>query len=454
MKNQRLLLFSIVLSSILSPFLSAAMNVALPQLSADLKMNAAELSWVNMSFLLASAAFCIPLGKIADHIGRRKIFIIGNYIVLITSAACIFIYNSGFFLIIRFIQGIGSSMLFVTGTAIITSAFPKESRGKFLGYNVTAVYIGLSAAPVLGGVLIEFFTWHSLFYVSIINCLIVLGLMHFYSDMDWKMDNKERFDFIGSAIYVVFMSLLMYGFANIIHTYALILTIVGLIGIIGFILFELKIKYPVFDVRFFKSNRRYAYSNLAALINYAATFEVGFILSLYFQYTRNLSPAETGAILMIQPAVMAIFATFSGRLSDKYDSRILSSLGMLISAFGVGMLAFTSCETPMQFFFVALVILGLGFGFFSTPNTHSVMNSVNPEQFGTASATLSTMRISGQMTSMGMATLFISWIIGSQKVNTSNASLFIDVMQYVFGIFFFLILLGTYFSWARGKHGA
>ena len=244
------------------------MNVALPQLSADLKMNAAELSWVNMSFLLASAAFCIPLGKIADHIGRRKIFIIGNYIVLITSAACIFIYNSGFFLIIRFIQGIGSSMLFVTGTAIITSAFPKESRGKFLGYNVTAVYIGLSAAPVLGGVLIEFFTWHSLFYVSIINCLIVLGLMHFYSDMDWKMDNKERFDFIGSAIYVVFMSLLMYGFANIIHTYALILTIVGLIGIIGFILFELKIKYPVFDVRFFKSNRRYAYSNLAALINF------------------------------------------------------------------------------------------------------------------------------------------------------------------------------------------
>lgn len=454
MSNQRLLLVAIITSSVLSPFLSAAMNVALPQLSRDLGMNAAELSWVNMSFLLASAAFCIPLGKMADRIGRRKVFLAGNYIVLLTSAACIFAHETYFFLSMRFIQGIGSSMLFVTGTAIITSAFPKESRGKFLGYNVTAVYIGLSAAPVLGGFLIEFLNWQSLFYVSIINSALVVGLLLFYSGEDWKTGRNTPFDWIGSIIYIVFMSLLMYGFANIIHPEAQIMTAVGAIGILAFIMYEYRLIHPVFDVKFFASSRRYAFSNLAALINYAATFAVGFLLSLYFQYTRGLSPAATGAILMIQPVVMAISATISGRMSDKFDSRILASLGMLLSAIGVGMLVFATAETPHEFFYAALAILGLGFGFFSTPNTHSVMNSVEPPQFGTASATLSTMRISGQMISMGMAALFISWIIGAHRVSPANALLLVDVMQYVFGIFFFLLLLGTWFSWARGKLAA
>ena len=454
MPNQRLLLIAIIISSVLSPFLSAAMNVALPQLSRDLGMNAAELSWVNMSFLLASAAFCIPLGKIADRIGRRKVFIAGNYIVLATSIACIFAQETYFFLALRFIQGIGSSMLFVTGTAIITSAFPKESRGKFLGYNVTAVYIGLSAAPVLGGFLIEFLSWHSLFYVSIINSAIVVLLLHFYKGEDWKTGANARFDWTGSVIYIVFMTLLMYGFANITQLEAQIMTALGAAGIIAFVAYEYRLQHPVFDVKFFASSRRYAFSNLAALINYAATFAVGFLLSLYFQYTRGLSPAATGAILMIQPVVMAVSATISGRLSDKYDSRILSSAGMLLSAIGVGMLVFSNAETPHGFFYAALAILGLGFGFFSTPNTHSVMNSVEPPQFGTASATLSTMRISGQMISMGMAALFISWLIGAHRVNPANALLLVDVMQYVFGIFFFLLLLGTYFSWARGKHAA
>lgn len=454
MPNQRLLLIAIITSSVLSPFLSAAMNVALPQLSRDLGMNAAELSWVNMSFLLASAAFCIPLGKIADRIGRRKIFIAGNYIVLLTSAACIFVQETYFFLALRFIQGIGSSMLFVTGTAIITSAFPKENRGKFLGYNVTAVYIGLSAAPVLGGFLIEFLSWHSLFYVSIINSAIVVLLLHFYNGEDWKTGSHAPFDWTGSVIYIVFMTLLMYGFANITQPEAQIMTALGAAGIIAFVAYEYRLQHPVFDVKFFASSRRYAFSNLAALINYAATFAVGFLLSLYFQYTRGLSPAATGAILMIQPVVMAVSATISGRLSDKYDSRILSSAGMLLSAIGVGMLVFSNAETPHEYFYSALAILGLGFGFFSTPNTHSVMNSVEPPHFGTASATLSTMRISGQMISMGMAALFISWIIGAHRVNSANALLLVDVMQYVFGIFFFLLLLGTWFSWARGKHAA
>ncbi len=451
MKNNQALLIAIIISSVLSPFLSSAINVALPQISAELGMTASELSWVNMSFLLASAAFLVPLGKIADHLGRKKMFLIGNGVVLLTSIACIAVDNTFAFLALRFVQGIGSAMMFVTATAIITSAFPRESRGKYLGYNVTAVYLGLSAAPVLGGFFIELFDWHSLFIISIINSIVVVVLVLFHQGDDWKESRKTPFDYLGSIVYIVFMTLLMYGFSHITSFESQIMAAIGALGIVGFILYEYRIPNPVFDVKFFGSSRVFAFSNLAALINYAATFGVGFLLSLYLQYTRGLNPGQTGAILMVQPVVMAIAANISGRLSDKYESRILASLGMLISAIGIGMLFFITIDTPFSFFYGALAVLGLGFGLFSTPNTHVVMNSVEPARFGMASASISTMRTSGMMISMGLATLFINWIIGAQKISSINAVLLVDVMKYVFGVFFVLSVWGIYLSWARGN---
>lgn len=451
MNHKKALLVAIIISSVLSPFLSSAINVALPQISTELGMTASELSWVNMSFLLASAAFLVPLGKIADHLGRKKMFIAGNLVVLITSVACISVTDTIAFLALRFIQGIGSSMMFVTATAIITSAFPRESRGKYLGYNVTAVYLGLSAAPVLGGFFIQLFNWHSLFIISIVNSFIVVMLLLIYKGEDWKESRKQPFDYIGSIVYIVFMTLLMYGFSHITNLESQVMATIGAIGIVGFILYEYRIKHPVFDVKFFGSSRVFAFSNLAALINYAATFGVGFLLSLYLQYTRKLSPGETGAILMVQPVVMAITANISGRLSDKHESRILASLGMLFSALGIALLFFITKDTPFTYFYVALSVLGLGFGLFSTPNTHVVMNSVEPARFGMASASISTMRTSGQMISMGLAALFINWFIGAEKITTLNATLLVDIMKYVFGVFFVLSVWGIYLSWARGK---
>ncbi len=449
MKSLAPLLAAIIISSILSPFLSAAINVALPQISNDLGLSASGMSWVNMSFLLASAAFLIPLGKLADRVGRKQIFLAGNIIVLFTSVFCIVVSDSLTFLVLRFIQGIGSSMMFVTATAMVTAAFPKEKRGRYIGYNVMAVYLGLSAAPVLGGLLVEAFSWESLFYTSVINNLAVIILMLFYREEKLSGASKTPFDLTGSVLFVVSMTLLMYGFAHATDWLAQIMATAGLAGLIFFIAYEWRQKDPVFDVRFFAGSRIFAFSNLAALINYAATFAVGFLLSLYFQYNRGLSPADTGKILMIQPVFMAIAATISGRLSDKTDPRLLASAGMLLSAIGVGLLFFINDQTPNTFFYIALFVLGLGFGLFSTPNTHAVMSSVEPRQFGMASASISTMRISGQMISMGLATLFIHWLIGASRVTPQNAFLLTEVMHYVFGIFFVLSLLGIWLSWAR-----
>ncbi|MBN2729289.1 MAG: MFS transporter [Bacteroidales bacterium] len=455
MKEQRPLLIAILISSVLGPFLSSAMNVALPQISDDLNMNATELSWVNMSFLLASAAFMIPLGKIADRVGRKAIFILGNIIVLITAIFCVTVSDSFVFLSLRFIQGIGSSMMFVTSMAIITSAFPKEQRGKYIGFAVTAVYLGLSAAPFLGGIFITIFDWKSLFIITIINSVIVILLMMLHKGKDWKEERKMRFDITGSVVFVIFMTLFMYGFAHLIDdTLSQILCGTGAAGLVLFVVIEFQQKNPVFDVRFFASNRVFAFSNLAALINYACTFAVAFLLSLYLQKSRGLNPKDTGLILVIQPIIMAIVANIAGRLSDKYSQRLLASMGMMLSAIGIALLFFVQIDSSFTLIYVALFVLGIGFGLFSTPNTHAVMNAVEPKQFGMASASISTMRISGQMISMGLAALFINWLLGSAKIEPHNSILIVDVMHYVFGIFFVLSIWGIYLSMARDKKKA
>ncbi|PLW94111.1 MAG: MFS transporter, partial [Marinilabiliales bacterium] len=417
MKEQRPLLIAILISSFLGPFLSSAINVALPQISDDLSMNATELTWVNMSFLLASAAFMIPLGKIADRVGRKLIFVLGNLIVLITALFCLFVDDSFVFLSLRFFQGLGSSMMFVTSMAIITAAFPKEKRGKYIGIAVTAVYLGLSAAPFLGGIFISVFNWKSLFIITITNSLLVIVLMALHKGKDWKDEHKKPFDLIGSFVFVIFMFMFMYGFAHLAEDIlSQVICGVGAGGLLLWVIIEYKQENPIFDVRFFGSNRVFAFSNLAALINYASTFAVAFLLSLYLQEVRGLDPKETGTVLLIQPVVMAIFANIAGRLSDKHPQHILASSVMTLSAIGIALLFFVGEESSYVLIYTALVVLGMGFGLFSTPNTHAVMNTVEPKKFGMASASISTMRISGQMISMGLAALFINWLIGSEDI--------------------------------------
>ncbi len=449
--SKRLILFLIIITSFINPFLGAAINIALPAISEEFSMSAVGMSWVAMAFLLSSAIFLVPLGKLADIKGRKKIFLIGNIIIAASSIFCALSPQGAMLIIFRGIQGIGSAMVFGTGIAIITSVYPPGERGKAIGITVTSVYVGLSVAPFLGGILTQYLGWRSIFYATIPFEVLVIWITWRYVREEWADARGERFDLPGSLIYLLSMSAFMYGFSRLPETPAIILTAGGLLGLIAFVIFEMRIKSPIFNVRLFKSNRRFAFSNLAALINYATTFAITFLLSLYLQYVLGLSPRDAGMILITQPLMMALVASISGKLSDTHDPRILASAGMAVIVVGLIMLSFLSENTSLTYLVVILAIVGFGFGMFSSPNTNAIMGSVDKKYLGIASATVGTMRLTGQMMSMGIATLILQLHIGNNPLSASLSSEFISSMKATFMVFVVLCIVGVFASLARGK---
>jgi len=214
---------------------------------------------------------------------------------------------------------------------------------------------------------------------------------------------------------------------------------------------ELKTTFPVLDMKLFSENRVFAFSNLSALINYAATFALSFMLSLYLQYVKGMEAREAGLILIAQPVMMAIMASFSGRLSDKKDARVIAAIGMGLSAIGLLILSFISADTSILYLVVGLVILGTGFGLFSSPNTNVIMSSVDKKVYGTASATLATMRNTGMMVSMAIASLTIHLMLGNAAIDQHNLPQFVLSTKIVFIIFTVLCFAGVFTSLRKNK---
>jgi len=238
----------------------------------------------------------------------------------------------------------------------------------------------------------------------------------------------------------------MYGFSKMPDTIALVMTAVGLIGLYFFIRMELKLTFPVLDVKMFRDNSVYGLSNLSAFINYAATFAVSFVLSLYLQYAKHLTPRETGMLLMMQPVLMALVSVFSGRLSDRFNPKWLASSGMAISVIGLSMLAFLTIDSSNAYILTALGVLGFGFGLFSSPNTNVVMSSVENRHYGVASATLATMRNLGMMFSMAIASLSVHMFIGNRQLGDATITDFMHSSKMIFLLFSVLCLLGVFTS--------
>ena len=449
--NRGVILLMIVFTSFINPFLGAAINIALPAISIEFSMNAVSLSWVAMAFLLSSAVFLVPLGKLADIRGRKKIFLYGNLLITATSLLCAISVSGPMLIFLRAFQGVGSAMVFGTGVAIITSVYPPGERGKAIGITVTAVYLGLSLAPFLGGILTQYLGWRSIFYFTIPFEVLVIAITWGRIRVEWADAAGEKFDLAGSIVYVLSMSAFMFGFSKIPGTMGTLLAAAGLAGLILFVILELRVKFPVFNVALFASNRLFAFSNLAALINYAATFAITFLMSLYLQIVLDLSPRNAGLILVTQPVIMAIMASVSGRLSDRYDPRILSSAGMGIIVAGLVMLTMVSGQTSMPYLVVSLGVVGLGFGLFSSPNTNAIMGSVDRKYLGIASATVGTMRLTGQMVSMGIATLLLQLFIGDHPLDNQYSQEFMGSMKATFIILAVLCTAGVFASLARGS---
>ncbi|OGW33416.1 MAG: MFS transporter [Nitrospirae bacterium GWC2_56_14] len=448
---KRAALLIAVLASFLTPFMVSSINIAIPAISRDFHMSAVAMSWVATSYLLTTAIFLLPFGRLADIHGRKRMFTLGIGIYTLASLLLAFSPSTAVLIMLRAVQGFGSAMIFGTGMAIVISVYPASERGRVLGINVAAVYTGLSLGPFLGGFLTQQFGWRSIFLANVPVGLLVIYFVATRLKGEWAEAQGERFDLAGSVIYGLSLVSLMYGLSLLPAWLGGGLVLAGAIGIGTFARWERSAISPLLTMDLFLHNATFAFSNLAALINYSATFAVTFLLSLYLQYIKGFTPQHAGFILVAQPVVMAVFSPLAGRLSDKIEPRIVASLGMGLSAAGLFLFTFLSPATPVEVIVGGLMLIGFGFALFSSPNTNAVMSSIDRRFYGVGSATLGTMRLTGQMLSMGIATVIFALHIGSAPIAPENYPQFLAGVRTAFILFAALCFGGIFASLARGK---
>lgn len=443
--SRGVILVIVTIGTFLNPFTGSSINLALPLIGEEFAIDAIMLSWIPAAYLLSSAIFLLPAGMLGDIIGRAKVFSTGTLVYTFASLLAFFTPSASLLLACRFLQGIGGAMLYSTAIAIIAELYPPGERGRAVGINVMAVYGGMTLGPFIGGILTQLFGWRSIFFITVLlGCTVLLFVRRFPAILN--ENRRGTFDYQGAGLSAVALVLFFVGTSRIPNTDAFVCILLSGLTFLIFYRVESGKASPLFPITLLSSNRIFSFSNLAALINYSATFAVTFLLSLYLQIVRGMSPATAGSILLIQPFVQMIIAPVAGRLSDRTDTSKLAAIGLFTSSVGLLGLAFLGMDTALSWVVLFLILLGCGLGLFSTPNTTVVMGSVEKSQYGIASSFLATMRSTGMMLSMGIVMIVFSFMLGSTSITPEMSPGFLTSMQLIFLVFFVLTILGALIS--------
>jgi EmrB/QacA subfamily drug resistance transporter len=462
----RIILLITCMGSMMAPLDSTIVSVTLPVMSGDLNMSSETAIWIPTAYLVSLAVLLLTIGRLSDIKGRKNIFIIGFGIFVLGSLLCSLSQDGEQMIVFRVLQGVGAACIGATATAIITDTFPAKERGKALGINAMAVYIGLSLGPALGGLLTGIAGWRSIFWINIpIGIAVMIMAWRYVSDTG-NARKEERLDIPGVFLFSVGLTSLLitltlgeqYGWTTIGILGLLVLAAMALI--IFVIVEHRKGRAAMLDLSLITGNRLFAAANFSALLNYAAYFSVAFMLSYYMQEILGYSIINTGLILLVMPVAMAVLSPISGWASDRIGSRLLASSGMAIIATGLLLMSTLTAGSSIPFIGICLLVIGIGMGLFSSPNTSAVMGCVDRNRLGVASGTLSTMRFVGQAVSLAIMGAIIASVAGPDFIasltlgsDTSavTADAFIRGMSGVFLVGAVIAAVGTVTSLARGR---
>jgi EmrB/QacA subfamily drug resistance transporter len=448
--SDAVILFVVSAVQFLTPFMLSAVGVALPAIGREFSASAVQLGLVETVYIFAFSLFLLPAGRLGDIYGRKRIFTIG---ILVFTAGTVLVslaFTIESFIMFRFFQGCGGAMITGTSVAILSSVFPPAKRGQAMGIIVGCVYLGLSLGPVLSGFMVTHLGWRWIFYLGVLIELFCLALTVLRLKGEWTEARGERFDIVGTLLYISSLFFLIYGTLNQKEGgIYLVFMASGALGFLIFLVFEYRCSSPILDVGLVFRNRVFAFSNLATLINYAASFGIAFFMRLYLQVIRGYSPQWAGWILIIQPVFQAALSPLFGGLADRVSPAGLATAGMALCSVSLGLVSQVHAETPMPVIMGILALMGVGFSLFSSPNTTTVMGSVLPKSYGIASSFLATMRTVGMLCSMTIITLVFKHIMGNHPVSVETQVSFLASMHLCMMIFCFLCIAGVFCSMVR-----
>lgn len=451
--NKNVTLTVVVLTAFMTTFSGSALNLSIPSIDSEFQAGAVAIGWVINAYILAGAALSVPFGRIADMTGRERILKAGLLTFSVSSGLICMVNSIGLLLFMRVIQGIGGAMIFATNQAVLISSCPPERRGKVLGYLIGSTYIGLTTGPVFGGFINHLFGWRSIMLLAFALGIITFLLAHkaLPGGAGARVPG-EGMDYLGMVLYVLSIVGMMYGLSAFSTTaYAIYLIPAALVILIIFVWHELRVSSPVIQVRLFRKNITYLLSNLAALLNYGATFAVGYLMSIYLQIVRGFDSYAAGLVMISQPLIMALLSPYAGRLSDRISPYKLASFGMGLCALGLFGFIFISEDQSLILIVANLVVMGLGFAFFSSPNTNAIMACVEARDYGVASSILATMRQLGQSSNMAVVMFIAALYLGNTPLKNAEADIMIQIMRISFTLFTCLCIIGIFISLKRNK---
>lgn len=453
-KEQLNTLFASIITSFMTTLNSSALNLSIPGIGDTFGVSAQAVGWVVTIYTLASVALSLPFGKLADLTSRVKVMRLG---VLTFTAGCVLAIGAGSFttfILLRLLQGVGAAMIFSTNNAVLMGALPPSQSGRALGSSVCATYIGLSVGPVTGGFLNSIFGWRSvLVMVSIVGLIALFVCQAKLPSDDGSFRGAREFDWQSAVFYGAGLICLMYGISRIGGESLVWIgeVLVGAMLMLVFIKRQLKLDEPLLKVSLFAGNRSFTYSNIAALMNYAATFAMSYLMSIYLQVIKDLPSRNAGLILIAAPLVQAIISPVAGRLSDKHSPYKLSSAGMGCCAMALLGLIFLHDDSSYIRIIMNLALMGVGFGIFSSPNTNAIMSSVSSHDSGVASSIVATMRNCGQTLSMAIVTIIISARMGKASLTAAEPVVVMSTIRIAFAVFSIICAVGMIIALKRNE---
>ena len=449
---ERAVLLMVVVSGFALPLMLSSVNVALPSVARALKMDAILLSWVPLVFLTTSAATVLAFGRLADLIGRKRVFTLGTLGIIVSSILAACAPNAGVLLGLRAAQGLTAAMLYSTQIGLVSSVVPPQQRGQAIGMVVSAVYFGLTCGPVIGGWLIEHIGWRAAFVAHVPLALIVLIFFIPRVKGEWKAETPGRFDYAGAALYAVAITAMMVGGAALPKMLGAALLAVGVLGMWLFFRHQHGRTDPIFDVNLFYTNRVFTLSSLASLLMYATTYSTLVLVSLYLQYLKGLRPMQAGMVMLAQPLMSALISPLAGRLSDTViEPRVIATLGILLTGIGLTMLSALEPLTPLSYVTSCLILTGIGFSLFSSPNASAIMSTVDKRAYGAAGGAVATMRVLGQLASMAIVAIAFALTIGPVEIEPSTYLKLAQALDLSFMFAAVLCIPAMLCSLARGR---
>ena len=484
-----------MITSFLTTSMSSALDPSIPDISSEFNINAGHVGWIITVYTLVVAALCVPMGKLADVKGHGRMLRAGLALFCATSLVSCLAANMPMLIAARALQGCAAAMIFANNNTILLNVHPNSERGKVLGLSTSATYIGLSVGPVAGGIIDHNFGWRYIFVFS--GCVaLVAVVMAFRNKVDdagpaCSRNNKNdsngirdagapngaaeygsyvdtanslgedmpdgaavplasKADILGTVLFVPMVVLMLYGLSLVGSTQAAyILLAISAVCLLLFIATENRAELPIINIKMFAEDRQFTCSNIAALLNYGATFAISYLMSIYLQMVLGFSSQTAGFVLVTMPIFQAMLSPKMGALSDRIAPYKLASAGMLCCVVTLVLFAITLPAESIVCVVGALALGGTGFALFSSPNTNAIMSRVPQRDRGQGMAIVSTMRTVGQSVSMCIVTILVNLRLGEKTLQEVPADVLIATIRLIFAVFAVICVAGTIISAVR-----